>query len=228
MTKLKSILACSALALLAAGTASASILDVTGDPTFVSFHGGGTGTYGLETRGGRDGAQDWEIGVGSQTSNSGTFAQGEFTWTTGTLVSFAYDYGVTEANKATVTIGSTSVSYDFGTLLLGNAIQITAKRNARLLLTEIDGHTVDIDVDNTGAFAGSSQFSTTKLFSSSSFLDGFTMTGQIMVQNGGRSAHQVLVTAGNVAPIPVPPALALGALALGGLALYGRRQRRSA
>jgi hypothetical protein len=150
MTNMKTLLAGAAIALCMAGSAAANIVDVTGDPTFAAFPriGGTAGTYGLEVRGGRDGARDWEIGVGQGTSSLGNFSQGEFAWTTDQLVSFFYDYGVAEANKASVTIGGTTVSYDFGTLKLGNTIEIFAKRDARLKLTNIDGHAVDIDVDN--------------------------------------------------------------------------------
>jgi hypothetical protein len=56
--------------------------------------------------------------------------------------------------------------------------------------------------------------------------------GNIVFGSGGTSTFAEGQSRGfaplTLVPVPVPPAVALGALALGGLAVYGRRQRRTA
>ena len=216
--------------------AAATITDVSGDASFTGIAPIGTGSggaYGLEVIGGQPG--NWEIAVGQGTSRPGNFNQADYAWNAAfTPVSFSYDYGVTEANKATVNIDGTTLTYDFGSLQTGNTIRIFAKRDAQLFINDISGHSVSYtigedvaDWDGTATNAGSYN-DETLLLGSSMFTSGFTMEGTIVMRGGKGSAHSVVVSAGNidVSPVPLPAAAWMLIAGVGGLGVMARRNNK--
>jgi hypothetical protein len=231
---MKTILLSAALAVsgTVAAASSTAITDVTGTPvgaSFSSFAGPGAGTHGLEARGGRSGlAGDWEIGLGSATSQSGGFVQAQFAWDNGSLDvgqwAFEYDYsaGTSEFRIWDAATGTrpSAATLMFNGLEQGNAIEIFAKRDAAIRITELDGHVTSFlvgDVTNSGSEA--------LILQSAGFTDGWTMKGTMDMVAGGGSRQSVLIKAGEVAPVPVPAALPLLAAGIGGLALMRRRAR---
>lgn len=226
---MNSIILAAVAALALAGTANAAVTNITGTAqgdSFTSFAGDGAGTHGLETRGGRAGARDWELGLGTGTSQPGKFVQAEWDWDDEFLDvmqwAFEYDYngGTSEFriwDAASSRPGAATLS--FGGLSQGNAIEVFAKRNAQIRITELDGHVVDFgfgDISNAG--------SESAILYSEDFLDGFKMAGTLDILSGRGSAYEVFLKAGTVdAPVPIPAALPLLAAGLGGLALMRRR-----
>jgi len=206
-------------------------VDVTGTTigdTFASFAGPGAGTHGLEARGGRQGLRgDWEIGLGTATSQTGGFVQAQWLWDDATLdvgqFSFAYNY--VSGGTTTFSIWDSSSSMpttptlSFSGLSTGNAIEIFAKRNAAVNITSLDGHTLNETIGTV-----TDAFSETAIFYSEDFLDGFLITGTIDIDADRGSAHSVLIKAGTVAPVPLPAALPLLLAGLGGLGLVARRR----
>lgn len=205
-------LAIGALSFFSAAEA-ASIVSST-DPqvinSFVSFGdknpdgSSAPGVEGVELRGGRAGARDWEIGLGDQTSTPGRFNQAEFTWTE-TAAGQSFVYEVTAAGVATLTISnvgnSETVSWTTPGLNLGNAIEIFAKREAEITITEINDvafnfNVGDITIDN----------QETLVLISDDFLNGFKLEGTLGMLNGNGSRYGINIKAGNVNPVPVPAA----------------------
>ena len=102
-----------ALAALAAAPATAATLYTDADGTFTNIVSVSPGVYGAEIREGRPGARTWELGVGTQTSNGGTFNQGEIEWADfdadDNKASFSMSWN---AGVVSTSIGDTTVSYD--------------------------------------------------------------------------------------------------------------------
>lgn len=225
---MKYLTSLTAAALLLAGAAHATPMNVTGTPqgdSFTSFAGPGPGTHGLETRGG---GGSWELGLGTATSQSGGFNQAEWSWDDATLDAgqwaFEYDYnaGTSELRMWDALTGTRPVAatLSFSGMSQGNAVEIFAKRQAEINITELDGHAFNLTVGDitTGG-------NDTARFYSEDFLDGFVMKGTLDILSGGNSAREVFVKAGNVdAPVPLPAALPLLAAGLGGLAMVRRRR----
>ncbi|MBE7383051.1 MAG: PEP-CTERM sorting domain-containing protein [Leptolyngbya sp. SIO1E4] len=193
------------------------------DGTFEKLVPVSPGTYGLEARGGRQGARDWEIGVGTQTSHAGTFSENKYfddDWGDGSTL---HDLMMTwmPGEKVQVTIGDTTVSYE-ADWQVGNGIEILAKRSALFTLTELDGMAFNETVGEIGSNAGH-----TPLFlAGDSLLDGWILKGQIAMTAGGGSRNTVMITPGTFTPsdtasVPEPTSL-LGLMALGALATGGR------
>jgi hypothetical protein len=205
-------------------------VNVPADGTFEKLQPVSPGIYGLEARGGVSGPADWEIGVGTQTSHSGTFSQSEFAWGDDNSL-FDFHMSWMPNSEVSVTIGDTTTSWqaDWG---VGNAIEILAKRSAYFEVTEVDSTSL---TDSVGSIGGNSFESL--LIAGDSLLDGWTMKGKIGMTGGGRSRNAVLITAGTFTPSqseepePVPePASILGLVmfaALGGSSLLKRPSEHS-
>ncbi|MEM6451936.1 MAG: PTPA-CTERM sorting domain-containing protein [Cyanobacteria bacterium P01_D01_bin.105] len=197
--------------------------DGTGFTVIETVDHNGAGVYGLEARGGRSGARDWEIGVGARTSSPGNFKQGEFTWGNSAteLVDFYLSW-IPEVGLTT-TIGGSTTSWTDSSWQVGDAIRIFTKREAILNLTEVDGQAVDYNLGDS-----TEGFSPVYYLTGDSLLDGWTLSGQIGVTGGGGSKHAVSIQAGNFAQTAqdVPaPAAGLPALALMGLAIARRKKQ---
>lgn len=172
------------------------------------------GVHGLEVRGAYN-TRSWELGVGTQTSNTGTFSQADFVWHN-TFNYFEYEYG---SDAATLKIWNTldksgtltEVSYS-GDFYTGNAVQILAKRKAELTITKFDGVDVDYSIGDLTADDW-----ITATFISDSFADGFKIAGIMNVAAGGGSANEIMIKAGDVPPVPLPAAAWFMLTAFGGL-----------
>jgi hypothetical protein len=227
-----SVIAAVASVALGAVASAATIANITGTDqaaTFTSFHGGGAGTHGVEIRGGRARAADWELGLGSATSqnnNPATFTQREIDWGTGpTTYGFSYVYSDMTTTFSLLDISTeavvTSASWDG--LKTGNAIQIFANRSATITVGEINGLLFG---DTIGAIGNTSGSLAT--YFGLSLIDGFTMSGSVQVTGGGGSANLIFIKAGNVdvpAPIPLPAA---AWMLLAGMAALGAAARKRA
>lgn len=200
-------------ALLMLGTANAAVIDTSG--TFEDFKASGPGVHGVELRGG-DGAgrAQWELGVGTQTSVSGSFAQGQVDWAGGDGASgrIAEDFLLSfdGAGNAVMTLsrgGSQVASVSYTGLSLGNALRIQAVRLAEVAITSIDGQAVSFDLGDYATAA----FDELVLFDQS-FTDGFTIGGTLDInplRPDGRNSNsfsRISFATGDVDAIPVPAA----------------------
>ncbi|MQX37712.1 VPLPA-CTERM sorting domain-containing protein [Roseospira navarrensis] len=200
------------MGLISVSAPASAALSLGAAADFTNF-GSGAGVHGLEARGGRSGtAGDWEIGLGTGTSQPGHFNQSQYGWgNAGTWHDFQYTYN--SDGSASFTIGGVTTSWgsDLG---LGNAIKVSAKRTASITITELDG------AAGSWSLVGdtSDPWNINTVFVSSAFADGFTMAGQMALLPGGGSANEILIEAGNVPAVPLPAAVWFLLTALGGLA----------
>ncbi|MDJ0517648.1 MAG: PEP-CTERM sorting domain-containing protein [Trichodesmium sp. MO_231.B1] len=189
------------------------------------------GVYGVEVRSGKTKInQDWQLGVGTQTSNSGTFSEKRgLEWLNPDPdpdndnidnIYNIYDFSINweVGSKVTANIGDEEVSYE-ADWEMGNAIQFLVKRQSYLLIEEVDGVTFDYEVNQLEENINS----WTNIFVTGDTLeDGWQMTGKIaMTPNGGSSKHGVIVKMGDftggVQSVPEPSTIfgSLVALAFG-------------
>jgi hypothetical protein len=201
-----------------------SFTDVTTGGTYAPVQSVSPGFYGAEIRGGRAGRADWELGVGEQTSNLGTFNQGEHTWAT-EPVSFSMDWSGSSMN---INVGNSSVSRDFS-WTLGNTLAIFAKREAELTITEVNGQSLAGSIAGTpGSGVLNSLFVT-----SDSVPTEWSLQGFIKVAGGRGSANSIGITTGNYTPNstggdvePIPePLTVMGTLMAAGIGYQMKRKR---
>lgn len=215
-------------ALVSAQPVAASTLsftDISSGGTYAPVQSVSPGFYGAEMRGGRAGRADWEIGVGEQTSNPGSFNQGEYGWGA-EPVSFSMDWSGSSMN---VTVGDTSVSRDFS-WTLGNTLAIFAKRDAELTINEINGESLP------GSVAGIPGNGTLQSLyvTSDTVPAAWSLQGFIRVAGGRGSANSIGITTGNytasadnLEPVPEPITV-VGTLLAAGLGYQMKRKRDAA
>ncbi|MGD1701651.1 hypothetical protein [Dapis sp. BLCC M229] len=156
------------------------------------------GVYGAEVRSGKNNPnQDWQLGVGTQTSVNGSFNKKiGLEWLDDNDEYNFYDFSINweVGSKVTANIGGEEVSYE-ADWEMGNAIQFLVKRQSYLFIEEVDGVAFNYEVDqleeNTGRW-------TNVFVTGDSLEDGWQMTGRIaMTPNGGSSEHEVIVKMGD-------------------------------
>ncbi len=222
------ILPLAALAVFAFSAPAMAVTQVTpgvdGDLVTVNPPSG-PGVYGVETRIGNPG--NWKIGVGTQTSNPGTFSEANFNWgPDGTFHDFSLSW---TAGGIRFTVGSTTVS--FAAPLLGNALVIDVKGDADLQLLDLEG-TGFGTLAGTGVASSSNKY---VFYAPTWGSDGITAAGKIRIGDdvglGSRSGVNFRV--GTFAPFgAVVPEPATWAMLIAGFGLVGvslrRRQRVAA
>lgn len=175
------------------------------------------GTYGFEGRGGSP--TTWELGVGTHTSVPGSFNEANFSW--GGLTPFEMTW--TPGSLVSVRVGSTNLSYS-ANWLVGNAIRVTAKRNAFLSISEVDGQSL---VGSIGDITGDALENL--YIAGDSLLDGWTLRGQIQIAPGGNSRNEILITSGTFTSAETPePAAAAALLLVAGAGFYLSRRTAAA
>jgi hypothetical protein len=188
------------------------------DGTFTSLIPRTPGVYGVELRGGRPGAADWEVGVGSQTSVGGSFNQGEFNWASATSHTFSMAW---LPSGLSFTIGGRTVT-DAGTgkgaPLLGDTLRISMVRQAAITIDTLDGV----------AFGQTFTAPQDLLFFSGNGWggNGFAMNGTISIANGSGSANAIRLSVGDFAANPAIPEPATWAMMIAGFGLVGAAMRR--
>ena len=212
------------LALAAPATASVSLVVNGVDGTYTQLQSRSPGVYGVELRGGRAGAADWEIAAGNWTSVSGKFNQGEFNWAASTN---PYDFSLSwTASGLSITVGGVTVTDagdGKGAPLIGNTLKVDLKGVSLFNLAAIDGVTF-----NQGWATPQSL-----LFYSSNGWggDGFTATGTLSLENGGGSRNGINFKVGTFEANGVIPEPATWAMMIAGFGFVGaalRRTRRAA
>jgi hypothetical protein len=181
------------------------------------------GTYGVELRGGRTGAADWEIGAGRGTSQPGNFNQGEFNW--GSYPG-SHTFSLTwNASGVSITVDSTTVSYALAPLA-GNTLRVFTNREAAVTFSSVDGFAPGAagNVDGNGPAPNTAFFVTNDNWGG----NGLTVTGTVDILGGAGSANLVLFSVGTMTlPVPEPATLALLGVGLAGLGMAARRRRRA-
>lgn len=174
----------------------------------------------LEFRTGKNVAADWEIGLGF-TQMPGQFHKAEVYdpnwWTIGKTYNFTYGINASGvANFLMVVNPSQTINLTWNNMLLGNALQIHAKRDVDVTFggISLSGN----PADPWGVDYG---------YLSVDPLAGFSFNGTIKFRALGTngSSQGVLITAGNV--IPEPGTILLlgsGFLGLGFIGWYRRRK----
>jgi uncharacterized delta-60 repeat protein len=85
-------------------------------------------SQGLEVRGGKPGAADWEWGLGYNTQSAGKFVSGQQTWSSGQKVSYTLTFN--PDGSASVSYGGSLLNYSAakaGGIPLGNAVKFYLK-----------------------------------------------------------------------------------------------------
>jgi hypothetical protein len=204
---------------LAAPAAAVSLVVDGVDGTFTSLQPRSPGVYGVELRGGRTGAADWEIGVGNQTSVGGKFNQGEFNWAASSDP-YAFNLSWT-ASGLSITVGGVTVTDagdGKGAPLVGDTLRIGIVRSATLNLATLDG------VAFNQSFGSGSDL---LFFSPTAWGgNGFTATGTLAITGGGGSANAIRFSVGDFAPNPAIPEPATWAMMIAGFGLVGATVRR--
>jgi hypothetical protein len=234
MAKLTSLLAGTAIAICAAGSASAAIL-YTDTSAFLTTDFAGATSPAVRYRAQNSGN---ELYVGTDLGSNSNRSETGLTYTGSSTFSVSFD---TSTGAVTGTYGGTSVSRNVTLPLLAiNALRIDVNGPRDLTDPSIDNYFTLTGLTLNGVSISDIVGDTSAPGSNEDFyISGFGTPTTIMLSgtlnyfgtlnlNGSSEAARVEVRFGNVAPVPVPPALALGALALGGLAVYARRQRRAA
>ena len=215
--------ACAGLAAAALSAPAMAVTLVTPgvDGTYATLGAtpGQPGVYGVETRIGNPG--NWKIGVGTQTSVAGQFAQADFNWgPAGTLHDFSLAWN---SSGISFTVGGTTRT--FAAPLLGNALKIDVKGDATLVLANLEGLGFGT-LSGTGIASASNEY---VFFAPSWGTDGITASGQIRVGNGvgsgSRSGVNFKVGAFTpfVSQVPEP---ATWAMLIVGFGLVGASMRR--
>jgi hypothetical protein len=189
------------------------------DGTYTQLQPRSPGVYGVELRGGRPGARDWEIGVGNQTSNAGTFNQGEFDWTANEDIQL---FSLTwQASGLSITIDNVTVTDSGagkGAPLLGNTLKIDLKGVSGIGIGTLDGQVI-----NSGWISPA----TLLFFSDNGWGgDGFTVTGALGVLDDGGSRNGITFKVGNFTPNSAIPEPATWAMLIAGFGLVGTAMRR--
>lgn len=188
------------------------------DGTYTQLQPRSPGVYGVELRGGRPGARDWEIGVGNWTSNAGTFNQGEYDWTSASTHSFNLAWN---ASGLSITVGNVTVNdsgVGKGAPLVGDTLRIGLKGISSLTLATLDG----TSFNQAFTSPGSHYFFSPTAWGG----NGFTATGTLSVQNDGGSAHGITFKVGEFAPNGVIPEPATWAMLIAGFGVVGAAARR--
>jgi hypothetical protein len=236
--RIPTTIAALALAASVSGGAQAAVISFNTLPTGATFVGaptvgsGSGGSYGVELRGGRPGAADWEIGVGRGTSRPGNFNQGEFNWAS---QPGAYDFVLTwTTTSLSITVGTTTVTYlnpqpdgSTGAPLVGNTLRVFANRDAVVTFSSVDGLLNPGGIDGSGPLPNEVYFVTDDNWGG----DGLTVTGTVAIGAGGGSANLVFFRVGETTlpvPVPEPATLALLGMGLAGLGFAARRRRTAA
>ena len=207
------------LALAAPAAASVSLVVNGVDGTFTSLEPRSPGVYGVELRGGRAGAADWEIAAGNWTSEAGRFNQGEFNWAASSDP-YAFTLNWT-ASGLSFTVGGVTVTdagVGRGAPLVGNTLKVDLKGVSSFNLAAIDGVT----------FNQSWSAPQSLLFFSADAWggNGFTATGTLDIENGGGSRNGINFKVGNFTPNGVIPEPATWAMMIAGFGLVGASMRR--
>lgn len=189
------------------------------DGSFTSLFSVQPGEYGFEARRGDSGGfATWELGVGTQTSNTGTFNEANFDWGT---TPHPFEMTWTPGSEVSVTVGSTTLSYA-ADWLVGNAIRILAVRSSQLDITSLNGVSL---VDTVGQIGSST--ADVAYIAGDELLSGWTLAGNLQLTGGdtnvGSALNDLRITSGNFEPTPpetVPePGAVLGLLAIAGVSL---------
>jgi hypothetical protein len=154
---------------------------------------------GLEARGGRSGAADWEWGLGANTQQTGSFVQQSFEWRSDRTYRWSLSYDGTGGGSVSVWDGRTRLfakAYQDSRrpLRAGNAIELYVKSNSGLGSAKIQATLDAIDdkpVSTTLATAGNGQFSEAfSYFFYPPMRDGFTLTGSLKLSFNGSTPPQ--------------------------------------
>ncbi|MEE4210935.1 MAG: hypothetical protein V2I43_16930 [Parvularcula sp.] len=220
----KIVVGLSALAMtMGMGHAAQVVTDPAVAGTFIDFLASGPGAHGVELRGGDGaGAAQWEAGLGTQTSASGTFSEARrVDWSLVDAFRFAVD-GSGNAVLELLGAGTSPLhTLNWSGLSVGNALMFTTKREADITITSVDGMAANTALDGTNW--------ENAVFAGQGLTDGFEVTGLLRVLNGGNAANGIMIKTGNVVgadigEVPVPAA----GLLFGGALLAGAARRLKA
>ncbi len=187
------------------------------------FDPNGAGLYGVEVRSGKPGAQDWEIGVGSGTSQAGHFNQGQATWVTGVDQAFSLTW---TASSLSFTLNGVTTVTDAGVgksaPLVGNTLRVAVKNLAFATIGTVDGVAF-----NQAMVGGDNLY----FYSADNFGgDGFTVTGTMRMRQGGSqgvggSTDGVTFKNGQYNAVPEPATWAMMIMGFGLTGSLIRRRR---
>ncbi len=165
--------------------------DTTPPPPCGTFVASGP-SRGLEVRGGKPGAADWEWGLGYNTQSAGKFVAGQHTWASGQSVNYTLNFSPT--GSASVSYGGQVLNYSAATggpVTLGNAVKLylkasgtTPASSVAATLTRINGFSLGSSLTTVPT---ATSFNDTSLivYSSAVFSSGLQIDGSVRLNYVG-------------------------------------------